>query len=50
MVGLAWFTVTATSRIILNVSLGSSEMIAFKTTSQIENGCFIDFNQKLPKE
>uniref|UniRef100_A0A0W0FJK8 Uncharacterized protein n=1 Tax=Moniliophthora roreri TaxID=221103 RepID=A0A0W0FJK8_MONRR len=27
-------------RIILNVLLGSSEMIAFKTTSQIKNGCF----------
>uniref|UniRef100_A0A0W0FG41 Uncharacterized protein n=1 Tax=Moniliophthora roreri TaxID=221103 RepID=A0A0W0FG41_MONRR len=40
------------SRIILNVSLSSSEMIAFKTTSQIKNesNTGIDFDQKLPKE
>uniref|UniRef100_A0A0W0FF56 Uncharacterized protein n=1 Tax=Moniliophthora roreri TaxID=221103 RepID=A0A0W0FF56_MONRR len=40
------------SRIILNVSLSNSEMIAFKTTSQIKNGSntSIDFDQKLPKE
>uniref|UniRef100_A0A0W0FN57 Uncharacterized protein n=1 Tax=Moniliophthora roreri TaxID=221103 RepID=A0A0W0FN57_MONRR len=40
------------SRIILNVSLGSPEMIAFKTTSQIKfiSNTGIDFDQKLPKE